>query len=693
MNHFLRQKALPKWFLQTLAFFACSAIAAYSSQYTSASFDTYWHLQSGIDLLVSGTSPWRDHYSYTHLGGEIKNQPILFQIIIATAKTQLSIDQALMAVRLFCAILFFGALSLYLSQLKTSLPIFIFCLLGGLFFFEIRPLVRPELIDLTLIVLGFAQYHQLLHSFSARNLVLTAALTGSWAVFHAGILPYVIFFGLFIDVLIKHRLYAETRVLLNWFLWGLIFLLIGFLDPSGQHPVLATLTFSDFWDVIGEHRPSSETIENIPFAYALWTTMALVFLWSLLVKRLGIALVIAIFLWASIDRVRMISISGVVLICSLALLSVESASKRTLRQLSLPIQRTVLWSIPVYALVITMQLASTIEKMKRHDFEFPTKVMDYWDAEKLTGNVLNLYRYGGYVLFRGEGSAKVFIDGRTNILYPPEFFSLYLAATEGDPTAISLIANRYKPDYAIWNFDKRFYLSAKQLGLNASFIGEHGVLFSYAGKLSSLLERLLFPMCQFDSNEAIYETSKATLINQNSPNEELLRLVTALSDASPNEWVALAPHIYRQNGEAKARSLRLLAHTALYRDELDVALKLWRLLFNEFDLAPLDLLYAADTALKTKEFAWSRTFLTTLFFSHLQGVKPMTIPQLKLGTELHALLESADQSNSALRALIDSANEQMAPVDASSVETYNQKIESVAFMDANQCYRLLHPRG
>ena len=676
---------------RALIFFTCAIVAAYSAQFTSASYDTYWHLQTGLDFLSSGASPWVDTYSYTYPLEEITNQPFLFQLILASINTQFPIGLTLQIIKWSGAFVLMVALSLYLTQVRANLAVFSACMIGGLFFYETRPLVRPELIDLTLVVLAFAQYHTLLKSFELRHLLPTVALTGSWIIYHAGILPYVIFCGLFVDVFLKNRIYLSPKSLLLWLLWGFVFLALGFLDSSGRHPLLAALSFSDNWIAIAEHQPTSETIRQLPFAYTMWALMCLAIIWSIATRRIGIALVLTIFLWASVDRVRMISISGIVLICCSALLSQDEASKRIFAQLRRSVQTTLRWATMGFSLIAAIYLTSTIEKLTRYDFGLPDKVMNYWSLEELSGNVLNLYDFGGYLINRGEGSAKVFIDGRTNILYPYEFFALYLAVARGDHSALSAIHTHHNPDYAIWNFDKRFYIATKKLGLSAEYVGNKGILFSRHGKLSPLADRLLFPMCQSFEDRTELENVREILVSQSERNEDLIGLVTALSDESPKETLALLSSLSLQHPKARERALKLLAYSATSQRDFSTALQFWITSFDEFELATLDLLYATDVALKVEEYAWSRTFLTTLFYGYLSGNMRVTASQIVLGERLHEQLVSANQSNDALKQLIDPVTDDLRQQRKNQNLPEDLDDLSTGFVDSEQCENLLNP--
>jgi hypothetical protein len=74
-------------------------------------------------------------------------------------------------------------------------------------------------------------------------------------------------------------------------------------------------------------------------------------------------------------------------------------------------------------------------------FSFPAESAVYLKQHHVKGNLFNADRYGGYLLWKGEGERKVFIDTRYAIR-PPAFFAHYLAVLE-DPALFSDLRRRF----------------------------------------------------------------------------------------------------------------------------------------------------------------------------------------------------------------------------------------------------------
>jgi hypothetical protein len=80
----------------------------------------------------------------------------------------------------------------------------------------------------------------------------------------------------------------------------------------------------------------------------------------------------------------------------------------------------------VLILGVTLQVASTLsgnEAIQRDTF--PADAVDFLIADQAPGNMYNLYRWGGYLIWRLYPERSVFIDGRADV-YGDEFIEEYL---------------------------------------------------------------------------------------------------------------------------------------------------------------------------------------------------------------------------------------------------------------------------
>lgn len=72
----------------------------------------------------------------------------------------------------------------------------------------------------------------------------------------------------------------------------------------------------------------------------------------------------------------------------------------------------------------------------------PVAACDFVEAQHLSGPVWNNLAFGGYLIWRFAPEARVFIDGRTAYLYPPEFMEEAWKA-ETDPAAFAALNKKY----------------------------------------------------------------------------------------------------------------------------------------------------------------------------------------------------------------------------------------------------------
>src|SRR5262249_26148305 len=57
--------------------------------------------------------------------------------------------------------------------------------------------------------------------------------------------------------------------------------------------------------------------------------------------------------------------------------------------------------------------------------EFPKAALDWMETQKIEGNVLNRYEWGGYCAWRWYPRRKVFIDGRAEVYFEHGFDDYY----------------------------------------------------------------------------------------------------------------------------------------------------------------------------------------------------------------------------------------------------------------------------
>jgi hypothetical protein len=91
-------------------------IFLYASYSPFVSYDAYWHLKMGEDLLTKGLSPRVDHYSFTFPNQPISSIPYFFQVVLSLFVSAFGSPEGFQLLRMFSFCLFMLAV--------TSVPTF-----------------------------------------------------------------------------------------------------------------------------------------------------------------------------------------------------------------------------------------------------------------------------------------------------------------------------------------------------------------------------------------------------------------------------------------------------------------------------------------------------------------------------------------------------------------------------------------
>ena len=655
---------------------------AVQSHYTSA--DQYWHLQTGQDLITRNWNPNRDNYSFTYSGEKISQQPILFQATFGLLGKYFGLDGAVVLVRAISALLFFAALGLMMRAIKAPSAAIAIALCSSTFLISQRLLARPELFDHILIPMGFYLYWRTLSEWSTRNLAFTLCFLLAWVNFHAAILAYVIFAGMFIDAITSKQNPEHAPKLIPWMLWGFLFLLVGFLNTSYQHPVIEAAQFSDAWNAIGEHQPSTDLLVSKPYLYTLWLVGSILIIWSIVIQRFGLALTLAVFLWASIDRSRMITLSGLAFTSGFLLLVASEKSKAYFQTLKPELHRL----IAVFAVGFCALTVSTFnfspQSIKEQQHPPIDDSISHLVRFSEGGTIYNNYNWGGYLIYRTSPKFKVFIDGRTNILYPLEHFEDYIAVSRGDTNVAAEISQKFEPEYLLWDLSRTFHpLTAVTFNRRAQYIGDQSIIYSSRGSLQPVADILVFPMCidyvdsdrlgplaalvatQFPPNESL--TRAVEIVTSNHEAQDLHRLVEELLSLQPSE-----------------HELATVGHWALSRNHFSEALKIWN---AKKPQSTLDMLVASYAALMAEDLDWARTHLTLLLFDAISFKPILPSTQIEQTIFLFEELTELGGSNDGLKDLMADFHKKFVSAESRATQiTRNNFIVSEFCSDLNLNY-------
>jgi len=85
------------------------------------------------------------------------------------------------------------------------------------------------------------------------------------------------------------------------------------------------------------------------------------------------------------------------------------------------------------------------------EYLYPVDLLDYAEANNISGNVYALYNWGGYIHWRTDGRLKVFIDGRADTIYSDETYLEYTQVLDSAPGWIEKL-EQSGADYVMWPY-------------------------------------------------------------------------------------------------------------------------------------------------------------------------------------------------------------------------------------------------
>lgn len=468
-------------------------------------YDSYWHLQMGKDWLENGLSPWVDHYSFTYNGQAITNPPVIFQGLLHLVVSQFGMRTGFLVVRFVGFLLTLGSVLLLLRQMKAPAIFYAIVLPIIVALLQMRAIVRPELFSYTLSVIALMLYFKAGNRISPRYLVPMVALMWIWSFYHSSVIGYVIFFGFFLDCAIsQYQSRAPQLDWLKWFMWGGGIVAVGFLNPSFTHPLIQAITFPSEWKtIILEYQWSGQNLKSFIIIYVLMVFAILMPILALLQRRFGILVIWAVLGYSAIMMQRMVTPSGIVIVMMTVYLLIDG---RYLERLSLAGNEFLgkfVWFVLLLSIGVT--LYSTVERARHFLKEnlallgrYPIAMTDYMTERQISGRIFNHYGLGGYLIYRLAPNNQVYIDGRTQILYPVEHAKRYEGIIRAsDPRILRAELDKYSIDQIILEYSAHQHNKVQEVGdFGLDFMDAQFVLYTRGSSNFPTLGKLLsHPEC------------------------------------------------------------------------------------------------------------------------------------------------------------------------------------------------------
>jgi len=347
---------------------------------------------------------------------------------------------------------------------------------------QFRSIVRPELISYSFIVLAVMLYYRARSGISTANMLPIVALMLVWSNYHSPIFGYIIFFGYFIDIALQ-QIHDRTPmgIWLKWLGWGLAVFVVGFLHPGFGHTVIGLLLFPSEWKHLIQEYQSAVLYREVAAIYALIAVALVTLLLLLRARQFGLLFVCALLIFYSVDMVRLVTPSGIVILCVFAWMVSEIDLGHQLQRLPPSLSHAIGGTVMV---LFVLSLASALNLARSYMVEnrtsgarFPKDVVDYMVDQGISGRIFNDYGMGGYLIYRLSPNSQVYIDGRTGILYPLEHYYRHMHA-EKSPDVLRAEIEKYDINLAVLKSSQRTFSVVRDTGaLGLDFVGIQFSLF------------------------------------------------------------------------------------------------------------------------------------------------------------------------------------------------------------------------
>jgi hypothetical protein len=577
------------------------------TSYPTTTRDVYWHLSLGREIIENYNFPRVDDFSFTFQGQNLKTFPYIFDSILFSLVKFFGFSKGTW-------IYLFGSYSSvilltawYLRRLKASVILSIAVIFGLALFLNFRILLRPELLAYTFIVAAFILYGRAKKAFSTESILLIALLLLIWTNYHSVVFGYIVFFGLYIDVAItnfREKTWSRGEVR-KWCLSGFLLVLVGFINPFGNHGVLSVMNLGEEWTLYIKEYENIFFILSEPFSrplLAFW--LAIMIVLGVRQKQYGYLLVLTIFAIGAIKYSRLLVPAGIVLFLIVA----DFMSRSEKENKGGSTKATALLSIG-FLVSTFFWYGYWVVNYKAPAMVWPENLVTYFKEKGYGGKILNEYDIGGYLIYSLYPDARVYIDGRTDILYDLSHFRKNFQLFS-DINTMKVESQKYDIDFVI---------SSNKADINDVIYGVGRYSLDYMDDAYSLYTERSgnFILGGFlISQPACWDGSSLTLlVNEYNKAIEIdglskvfidyLGIIIEFEDAEQK-----GDYIDSKIAEDySVINKRFLAYQALRLEKLDVA----ELLFSSIDYKSMrDYLALADVLIRDQKYKEAKDLLTML---------------------------------------------------------------------------------
>ena len=414
-----------------------------------AGSDLWWHIAAGRELFQTG-SPWMvDDWSYTAQGADWLNHEWLSDVVFYTWVSAGGVATLVYWKWLVIVVTFLLLQQTLQRHSGSSLAGFV-CATIALAIAAPFLDVRPHLYSL----LNFSLLLFLLLERQASRWLLALVFL-IWVNLHGGF-----FFGLMaLGVLLFPWRHFSLDALRSAFVTGLLCALVALLNPSGVDAYLYPLKYafqesSPFRQLAEWHSPFRPGGIRSPlfFIFMYAPLLALAYCLPQVRSRVSIPweglVLTALTLAMALTSRRFIPLFGISLSLLLAPLLGLLLKSLQGRIAGVMLALAALLFAVFRMLPLPLQAAPAYHYLTA-EYSYPVDILNFIEANELSGKVFAYYNWGGYLHWRTDGRLKVYIDGRADTLYDDYTFNNYVSVLRSEPGWIVRV-EATGADYILW---------------------------------------------------------------------------------------------------------------------------------------------------------------------------------------------------------------------------------------------------
>ena len=449
------------------AFLLLVIVVADRAQFTDP--DLWGHIRAGQAILEQGHIILRDTYSYSAFGQLYRNHEWLTEVLMALIYNHGGVI-GLKLWKFTCAALTFGFLATGLSATGAGATVQLYTLMSASVALMLEMQFRPQLFT-------YMQFAALLMILARHNyrgsarIWLMIPIMALWANLHGGFVIGIATLGIYTAVVGMQDLIAEKGLKRTLRLASITLAatLVTLATPWGislwqevLHPVFSptirtlivdwhplTLALAEQW------RASHFGVLFYLFVLGLMGCLAITFALTPKGGDLPLVAIAAVMSLAAFSAARNIPLAAIALTLPVARhvsLVVgglrERAAAQGVRFEAEPGRSPVnQWMVGVLAIALGIAFGLFSPQLHTPDV-YPTGAVAFMQRHALTGNVLNDFNWGEYLIWHLTPASKVFIDGRYDTVYSITEINDYLLFYFDRPGG-SRVLSAYPHDFVL----------------------------------------------------------------------------------------------------------------------------------------------------------------------------------------------------------------------------------------------------